>query len=106
MSEVTVLQTPEQRLTAVAKAMDDANKLLPPGVPPALFTPLHDLAARVDAIAGILIGSGTVTDDEFCDRVRVRKAELGEQLLENLREMKRQALGLQVPQMRPPQGVL
>lgn len=103
----TIEQSAHDRLAAACAAFDAQNKMLPQGVPPFQVPDGLDLAAGLDGLVRVLIDAGVLSEAEFVEAKTLRLAELMEQAVEQVRELKRQALGLQIaagkgpPELRP-----
>lgn len=93
MSNETLTAAAE-RLNAARHAFYDLNRVLPPGVQGFEIPPTVELAAQADAIAAVLLSKGLITEDELVEAKTVRMAEIIEEMVEQARELKRQALGL------------
>lgn len=98
------VQTPQDRLAAACAAFDAQNRMLPQGVPPFQVPDGFNLAAGLDGLVRVLIDAGVMTEAEFVDAKTIRLAELMEEAVEQVRELKRQALGLQIPAGQPGKG--
>lgn len=77
------------------------NRTLPPGMPPFQLPPFLETAASVDALARLLIDTGTLTEEQYVDCKAARMAEMIEALTEGARELKRQVTGLIIAGPRP-----
>lgn len=86
-----------ERLQAAQQAFADLNRLLPQGVAGFQVPAEAQMAASVDAVARILLAKGIISEAEFVEAKTLRLAELTEEMVAQVRELKRRSLGLVVP---------
>lgn len=89
-----IFLTPEMRLEAAIKNLEQLNTALPQGMAPIQPPPWTDLTASVDAVIRVLIKNDLISQDEFLAAKTERMAELLEQMVVLGREAKRRVTGL------------
>lgn len=97
-----LLQTPADRLNAAIEAFNRENRMLPPGVPPqTLDLQKVEAVGGFDALIRLLIAQGILDEQAFVEAKVTRMAEVVEAVLDNLRHLKRDAVGLVVAGAMP-----
>lgn len=89
--------TPLERLQAAQQAFADLNRLLPQGVAGFQMPAEAQMAASVDAMARLLLSKGLISEAEFVEAKTLRLAELTEEMVAQVQELKRRSLGVVVP---------
>lgn len=84
--------TPEERLATARDAFEKSQRFLPPGVPQVVEPPQFELMATVNALASVLRAKDLIGEQELVDAKTLAWAELMEQLVDAIGEMKRNAL--------------